>query len=162
MTIQEAFTRTIALEGGNTFTDIKNDAGGATRYGISKNANPDIDVLNLTEDKARDIYYERYWKPAFCDILPNQLQFVVFDAAINNGVKEAIELIQHASGCVVDGIYGAETAQACKNVSAFSYLTWRDWFYDKCVENNPKDAEFIDGWKARTQKIRVMIQNNQI
>jgi len=46
---------------GRALTDDESDRGGLTKFGISKVANPDIDVANLTEDEAREIYEERYW-----------------------------------------------------------------------------------------------------
>ena len=51
-------------EGGAKLTKDPDDPGGTTKYGISKRANPDVDVENLTEDEAVLIYLDKYWKPS--------------------------------------------------------------------------------------------------
>ena len=52
----KAIVKTLAKEGGAIFTDDPNDAGGATKYGISQRAYPNVDIRNLTEQQAREIY----------------------------------------------------------------------------------------------------------
>ena len=57
---EEIWKKLIGTEG-TKYTNRPNDRGGETKFGISKNANPDVDVKNLTEEEARKIYTERYW-----------------------------------------------------------------------------------------------------
>ena len=45
------------------------DPGGETNYGISKRAYPDVDIKNLTEDGAKDIYKRDYWDKNKCEDL---------------------------------------------------------------------------------------------
>lgn len=49
----DAIVKTLAKEGGAKFTDIAGDRGGATKYGISQAAYPNVDIRNLTEASAR-------------------------------------------------------------------------------------------------------------
>lgn len=49
----------LASEGG--YVNDKYDAGGETKFGISKRAYPDLDIINLTIEQAKDIYYKDYW-----------------------------------------------------------------------------------------------------
>ena len=51
-------------EGG--YVNDPKDPGGETNYGISKRAYPDVDIKNLTEDGAKDIYRRDYWEKYRC------------------------------------------------------------------------------------------------
>ena len=46
-------------EGG--YVNDPKDPGGETNFGIAKRSHPDVDIENLTEDEAKDIYKEHYW-----------------------------------------------------------------------------------------------------
>jgi len=94
-------------EGG--YIDHPDDPGKETNYGISANAYPDLDIENLTEEDAREIYYEDYWKPARCDEVPKGLDLMLFDAAVNHGVGGAVRILQRAIGETVDGSFGPKT-----------------------------------------------------
>ena len=37
------------------------DPGGETNFGIAKRSHPDVDIKNLTEEGAKEIYYQDYW-----------------------------------------------------------------------------------------------------
>lgn len=63
---------------------VADDAGaGPTNFGINSRANPDVDVANLTPQKAAEIYRERYWNPIGADNLPPEMQSAAFDASVN-------------------------------------------------------------------------------
>src|SRR6266700_2325053 len=47
-------------EGG--YSNDPDDPGGETNYGIDKRSHPDVDIKNLTEAQAIDIYYTDYWQ----------------------------------------------------------------------------------------------------
>ena len=46
----EAVTRTLEFEGGGKLHNNPGDRGGLTKWGISQNAFPGLDIANLTED----------------------------------------------------------------------------------------------------------------
>ena len=54
-----AVKEVLKIEGG--YVNNPNDRGGETKYGISKRAYPNVDIKNLTLDKAKQIYYNDYW-----------------------------------------------------------------------------------------------------
>ncbi len=82
-------------EGGFT----ANDGNGApANFGINQKANPDIDVKNLTPERAKELYRERYWGPSGAENLPAPLQAVHFDTAVNMGVGAAQQLLQESRG----------------------------------------------------------------
>lgn len=87
--------RMIQVEGGY----VADDAGaGPTKYGINQKANPDINVKDLTPEKAAAVYKERYWDAIDADKLQPAAAKVAFDAAVNQGVPYAKKLIEQTGG----------------------------------------------------------------
>ena len=89
------------------------DPGGLTRFGISQRAHPDVSVAALTEAEAIEIYRLRYWSAYRLDRLPPVIAIAVLDAAVNQGPRPAIRMLQHAVRVEMDGIIGAQTIAAC-------------------------------------------------
>lgn len=85
-------------EGGYNASD--GNSGNPVNFGINQGANPDIDVRNLTEDQAKQIYKQRYWDPIGGDQLPPEAQAAVFDAAVNQGVSAAQQMWRESGGDV--------------------------------------------------------------
>ena len=56
----EMVERIIVREGGSKLTRDPVDPGGTTKYGISQRAHKDVDIENLTHQKAVDIYNKYY------------------------------------------------------------------------------------------------------
>jgi len=55
----QAIEKTLVNEGG--YINDPLDAGGKTKFGISKRSYPDVDIKNLTVDGAKSIYKKDYW-----------------------------------------------------------------------------------------------------
>ncbi len=85
-------TFVLAHEGG--YVNDLDDPGGETKYGISKRAHPDLDIKNLTVERAKEIFYNEYWIPSGGDMLPSPLDIVVMDTAVNCGVSRAVEWLK--------------------------------------------------------------------
>jgi lysozyme family protein len=90
------------------------DEGGATKYGISQNGYPKIDIINLTLEQATGIYRTDYWNKCRCDDLPDGLALLVFDSAVNQGPGSAAILLQESLGVLVDGKIGPMTIAAAR------------------------------------------------
>ena len=91
----DAVSMVLKFEGGYT----GDDAGrGETNYGINKTANPDVDIRNLTPDKAAALYKERYWNAIGADNLPPAIRMIAFDTAVNMGPSAANKLIAASGG----------------------------------------------------------------
>lgn len=69
------------FEGG--YVNDPNDAGGETKYGISKRAYPNLDIASLTKSDAAEIYLRDYWDACRCSEMPEPLSLSVFDYAVN-------------------------------------------------------------------------------
>lgn len=120
MNFDDAFQALIGHEGG--YVDDRRDAGGQTKYGISKAAYPGEDIPNLTLERAKQIYARDYWGPAGCDAVPDEAKLQVFDMAVNSGVKTAIKTMQLAVGSRADGVLGPNTLQAIQSMPPARFI----------------------------------------
>lgn len=112
----QCFDKLISHEGG--YVNDPRDPGGETQFGISKRAYPQVDIKALTLDAARAIYKRDYWDRAQCDKLPPALAYLLFDAAVNSGIGQAIRFLQRAVGLADDGVLGPVTLAAVQRYDA--------------------------------------------
>jgi len=125
------------LEGGDKITA---DTGGVTRYGISQNANPDVDVSKLTPMKAAFILRRDYYDKVVDPNMPPDMKLVAFDAAVSHGEGTAKELIKQSGG------------------DARLLLDLRAKEYTRLARENPdKYGKYLDGWKNRLSKVETQI-----
>ena len=117
MNYDDAFERVIGHERG--YVDDPDDPGGETKYGISKRSYPGEDIAGLTLDRAMEIYKRDYWDLCRCDELPDGVDFLVFDAAVNSGVHRSVQWLQEAVGATMDGVLGPRTLAAVASLSSF-------------------------------------------
>lgn len=148
----EAAVKFVLDEEGLYVNDPK-DKGGETNFGVSKRAYPQLDIKNLTEAEAIQIYHMDYWSACKCDSLPPKLALVVFDTAVNQGVGAATKMLQASVGAVQDGIIGSNTIERANAVDEDSivckFLTYRILRY--CAL--PTFATYGRGWLARTIRV---------
>lgn len=147
------------------------DRGGATNKGITQSVYdayraskgwPLHSVKYLLPDETADIYRSKYWKPAACDKLPAPLDLVVFDGAVNHGVKQSAKFLQRALGVDDDGIIGPDTLGSLSVDVKAGMLTTicedilkqRKAFYEKLVENDSRQSVFLKGWLNRLDSVR--------
>ncbi len=67
------------------------DAGGETKFGISKKSYPDVDIAHLTEEQASAIYERDFWAPYAS--FPDWIATKVFGIAVNMGHKQAVTIL---------------------------------------------------------------------
>lgn len=116
MNFDQAFEQLLGHEGG--YVNDRRDAGGETKFGISKRSYPAEDIARLTVERAKAIYLRDYWGPAGCDAVPDPLKFQLFDMAVNSGVRTAIKTLQRAASETPDGILGPRTLTAISSMPA--------------------------------------------
>lgn len=102
----------LADEGALTDNLVTDPNGGLTNFGISQKQNPDVDVAHLTREAAIAIYRARYWDTLKCYALSWPLDFLVFDAAVNQGQMTTARMLQTAVSVPVDGNIGPVTLAA--------------------------------------------------
>ena len=147
------------------------DLGGETKYGVARNANPDLDITKLTWDAAKRVYFRRYWLAANCDdltLISPRLAVLHFDGAVNHGVGRAGRFLQRAVGAVEDGDVGPGTLRKVRNdirsdADAIKICAlicdFREQFYRNIVARRPEQARFLRGWMARINDMRSFTTN---
>lgn len=149
MTFDQAFDRLMMFEGG--YSNDSRDAGGETKFGISKAAYPDVDIANLTKEEARHLYFRDYWAPLQLDQLPESVRYPLFDFAVNSGKVQAVKTLQQTLDLTDDGILGPRTIRAaseCKNLLA-KFLSNRLLF----LCNIKSFDTFGRGWTRRVAQV---------
>lgn len=89
---EKCFQHLLLEEGG--YVNHAKDPGRETNMGISARSYPQLDIKNLTVEKAREIYFRDYWMPTQCDIVPAGIDAMLFDAAVNQGISTAMRMLQ--------------------------------------------------------------------
>jgi lysozyme family protein len=168
--VNEMIGDIIRREGG--FVNHPADRGKATKYGITletlskwRGRPTGIEnVKRLTKTEAADIYRAEYFDRPNINLLPEQLQPVVFDMAVNMGPKQAIKIMQRSLTQIgietgVDGIIGPQTLKAtAESASLFGPLVIyimigeRIKFYRDIVKRNPSQVVFLKGWENRAME----------
>jgi hypothetical protein len=95
-----AVNRTFGFEGG---LNPRDSNGAPSNFGINQAANPDVNVRELTQDQAREIYRTRYWDRIGGDALAAQnpdLAHVAFDSAVIAGPNRTRQWLEQANGDV--------------------------------------------------------------
>jgi lysozyme family protein len=100
-------------EGG--YVNHPSDPGGETKYGISKRAYPDIDIANLTEEDAEEIYYRDYWSKIKGDDLACLLLLVLSWTTLltQESLVRPVQSNTPVESQKGDGIIGPHTLQRC-------------------------------------------------
>jgi lysozyme family protein len=159
MNFLDSFARLIGHEGGlsmdprdrGNWTGGRRDVGElrGTKFGISAAAFPTLDIKSLTLDQAREIYLEKYWAPAGCDMVPEQIKFPLFDLAVNSGPGRAARLLQRAVGAEEDGSVGPKTVMSILNMPPDKVLRRLDAHRLLLMANDSSWPAHGRGWVIR-------------
>lgn len=166
---EDAIPTVLENEGG--WVNNQKDSGGETYKGIARHFNPSwpgweiIDRYkggdfphNLEADQALQglvltFYRTVFWK--FDGVQSQPVATKLFDTYVNEE-HEAIKLAQEVAGVTPDGAYGPHTEAAINAMDPVQFLTRYRIFlvqhYEDIVTNNPKDAEFLNGWLRRARQ----------
>lgn len=133
---------------GKTYVNNPNDAGGSTKYGITYinnkpslnsigiNSGPEIE--RLTQTQAEEIYRNKYWNPVAAN-LPYPMNWVYFNAAVNNGPGNAQKFYQKSG------------------LDYEKFIEVQKKFYNDIVVNNPSQRIFLKGWLNRLDNLELCI-----
>ena len=148
----------IKHEGG--YVNDPTDLGGETKYGITKRFYPDVDIKNLTEEEARQIYYDDYWVANKVPSMPDNLKHIFFDMCINQGRGTAVKVLQRAvnskgGDLEVDGGLGPKTIEAINKYKPCDNRTrcYRLKHYYDLVNKKPEQEKFLFGWFRRALEV---------
>lgn len=131
----EAFWAQLLKWEGTRYTNDPDDPGGATKYGIDQRSHPHVDIRNLTEAAAKEIYWAEYWQRNKCDELPFPLGEVHFDSCVNVGAGQANRFL-------------------VRSQNSTEYLDLREAFYRRLATKKPGMRKFLRGWLNRVNDLR--------
>lgn len=197
-----AVKKLLRIEGG--FVDDPADRGGATKYGISLrflqsagafdedddgifdfdlDFDGDLDrqdIRLLRRGDAVFLFHKRFWQRIDAEVYPAPIGEMLFDQAVNGGLRSAGKLLQRAinrclmeathrgaraviPSLVVDGKLGAETRKAVLWVlrnpglgMPALVLAFREAAKDRyrsIVGRYPAQRRFLNGWLARAEEL---------
>jgi len=151
-----AIIKTLVHEGGDTFTNDTTDRGGATKYGISEKAYPDLDIRNLTEDQAKAIYKQDYWDRVRGDDIQSQMiAETIFDVCVNMGVAGGSKLAQKTLKIEpADGIIGPQSLAvinaADEDLFVAKFALAKIQRYTEICRADESQKKYLLGWLNRT------------
>lgn len=153
----EAIKTVLRHEGG--YVNNPADPGGETKYGISKRSYPNLDIKNLTSERAAAIYKADWWDRFRYETIDDQrVATKIFDMSVNMGSKQAHKLLQRAVNAAggsieVDGMIGPQTLAAVNAVPACCVMSAlkaeQAAYYRLIIEKNSALKTFEKGWMIR-------------
>ncbi|MCI0706050.1 MAG: hypothetical protein L0Y80_01015 [Ignavibacteriae bacterium] len=127
--------KTLNHEGG--YVSDPNDAGGETKYGISKRAYPKLNIKRLTRAQAAEIFKQDYFDAVGAEKFSYApFRWKLFDIAVNMGVSKAMEFLSQVNH--------PDTASG-----VLELMDQQIKRYAAIVAADPAKVKFIKGWVAR-------------
>lgn len=124
-------------EGG--YVNDPDDLGGETKFGITKRRYPNLDIKNLTKEKAKELYYKDFYVPMEIEKIKNPLLALHhFDMGINAGIGNAKKILAAATSL---------SEKTGKNMVT-CYKDLRIEYYKK-VATYRNNQKFLIGWINR-------------
>lgn|SRR5574343_1009303 len=155
-------SQTIAFETGGDksggYTDDPKDAGGETKWGISKKAHPELNIKALTFPQALHIYETSYWDKDYEAILSDRICFKLFDMGVLIGPRTAVKHIQKAiKDCGklirVDGNCGPITVAAINSIEESllytKFINRLENHFRRITLLRPWNRKYLKGWLNR-------------
>jgi len=161
-----ALTKVLVHEGG--YVNHPKDPGGATNQGVIQRTYdafrdskklPRRSVKFLETSERDAIYKKQYWDAVGGDGLPDGIDYVLFDGAVNSGPVQSVKWVQRAlrptySG-PIDGQLGMGTLAAIDATANHDHLI--DLTLDRrlsFLEQLKTWPTFKKGWQARIRDVR--------
>ena len=145
---------------GTVYENDPHDPGGATKFGIDQRSHPSVNIRALTREKAKQIYFDEYWRPIAGDKLPPRTALAVMDCAVNNGRTQAAKWLQRAVRVDDDGRIGQITLAAANEAddraTAVSILNQRQIFY-RALAQKGNNRKFLKGWLNRNNNLAAIL-----
>jgi len=151
------------------------DHGGATNMGISLrfliSCGVDVgdinndgivdekDIMLLTKQQAKELYFKYFFNPLYIDIRNVQLANRLFNFGVNVGKRTSVKILQRSVNKMmdiplikIDGLFGRNTLAAVRNVNQDKlyqqFIIDAEDYYRSL--NKPK---FLKGWLTRLSKL---------
>nr|DAT04569.1 MAG TPA: Lysozyme [Caudoviricetes sp.] len=153
------------VEGG--YTNDKNDKGGETKYGITKERARECgykgNMQDLTKATAQKIYEEKYYKAKKLDQVKNdKMALSIFDFSVNAGrygikkAQEAVNKVYEKNVLSVDGVIGPQTLKYLNEVNVTNFLpvyhNLQREYYKSLAKKDTTQNDFLKGWLNRVER----------
>lgn len=156
------FDRLIGVEKGFTKDpkDPGNWTGGrvgvgkllGTKYGIAANTYPYLDIEHLTEDDAKELYWNDWWLAIGADELHPAVSYQMWQFAVNAGMHNAKRGLQAAVGVAQDGRIGPKTLAAVHSMELNDIILAFNAFVLDYYTDLTTWERFGRGWARRVAK----------
>lgn len=154
------FERLIKHEGG--YSNHSSDPGGRTNLGITQavwenwvdRPVTEEEMKALTKDMVKPLYKDLYWERVKGDKLPSGVDYCVFDAAVNSGVRRASQWLQSALGVTADGSIGPQTLAIASVTSPATIITNFSAQRLKFLQGLSTWPTFGKGWERRVNEVK--------
>lgn len=156
----DALKAVLHHEGG--FVNHPSDPGGMTNLGVTKKVWEEwvghpVDekaMQSLTPAAVAPLYKRKYWDMVKGDELPDGVDYIVFDTAINSGPGRAVKFLQACIGVDADGAIGPKTLAAIKAASPEQLI--EDYAKRRLsfLQDLPHWATFGKGWSRRVAEVQ--------
>ena len=157
---RNCFHLMLKSEGG--YADLKGDPGGKTNLGVTQatwenwvgRLSNEKEMRNLTPAMVEPLYKKKYWDACKCDDLPNGIDYLVFDFAVNAGVGRSAKTLQKVVDVNPDGAIGAITLSAVSKNKPKDII---NKFSDEKVsfyKSLPTFPLFGNGWLNRVERVK--------
>lgn len=144
-------------EGG--YVNHPKDPGGATNKGVTQRVYDAFlrrkglkvkSVKEISHDEVLEIYRTQYWNTISGDLLPEGLDYAVYDFAVNSGPSRAIKFLQKILRVNQDGVIGNMTLEAIRGhnniVELIQQYCFDRWNWMKTLGTF---STFGKGWTRR-------------
>jgi lysozyme family protein len=112
------------------------------------------DMKKLDKERVARFYKHKYWDAVHGDLLPDGIDYLVFDFAVNAGPGRAIKLLQSVAGVAADGAIGPKTLAAINKIPLKTLITE----YTLAKEDHYKSCKefpiYGKGWLIRTAEAK--------
>jgi lysozyme family protein len=134
---------------------------GATNFGITQATLADFrkkpvtvaEVKAMTKDEAGEIYRWRYCSPPLSEALPEGVDYMVFDLAVNSGVSRAVKFLQLTVGATPDGVVGPATLKAVSSMPTREIIEKMSDRREAFFRSLPTFGTFGRGWLRRLDDV---------
>jgi len=156
----EALKAILKHEGG--FVNHPKDPGGMTNLGVTKKvweewvgkAVDEKAMRALTPEVVAPMYRKKYWDAVRGDEMPDGLDYLMFDFAVNAGPGRAIRIMQKAVGTNPDGAIGPKTMQALKEANQAELVAKFSAEKEAFYRSLPTFGTFGKGWLRRVAEAK--------
>lgn len=155
----DALAAVLHHEGG--YVNHPSDPGGMTNLGCTKRVweewvGHDVDekaMRALTSADVAPLYKAKYWDKVKGDELPDGVDYIVFDAAINSGPGRAAKWLQQAVGVTADGAIGPGTLKAVSEMPAQEIVEKYQQIRLEFLQALSTWGTFGKGWGRRVAEV---------